>query len=273
MSSCPDCGNRDGLCRRCRMDELESRHGAPTDEDGSTWVLGDEWHASMWFDRGRHTCACGATVDTPLNWTTEDLRYVPDEYDAPVCEGCIEILEETDDSRLETLPDGGEFERASKLRADGGRDPDELVILVCEPCDYQTVVARGAIPATSCPDCQGDLEIDDDHVAHKCPDGDGFNHVTVGAGERCPFCQTVQKRPVATDGGTSSSVTEQEFRGRIKGKEVKDIAESAAGSHIYVVLDDGEPYTSITIRGEDLSFEITEVRSTDSGTEPNGGSA
>lgn len=99
---------------------MEDRHGVPVDQDGTAWVLGEQWHASMWFDGSRHTGACGTTVETPLNWSTEDLRYVPDKYDAPVCEDCIEYLEARDDDRLETVPDGGDFEPATKLRADGG---------------------------------------------------------------------------------------------------------------------------------------------------------
>ncbi|MDJ1433550.1 hypothetical protein [Halostagnicola sp. A-GB9-2] len=82
---------------------------------------------------------------------------------------------------------------------DGGHNPDDLVVLECEPCDYQTVVARGAMSITSCPDCKGDLEIDNSRVAHNCS-GTTANHVIVEANERCPFCQTIQ-RAVVADGG------------------------------------------------------------------------
>ena len=87
-----------------------------------------------------------------------------------------------------------------EVATDGGRNPEDLVVLICEPCEYQTVAAAGARSITSCPDCQGDLEVDDDHVAHKCPAATDVNHVTVVAGERCPFCQTIQQQ-IATDGG------------------------------------------------------------------------
>jgi len=65
----------------------------------------------------------------------------------------------------------------------------------------------------------------------------------------------------------SADVAEKEFRERIEGKKVRDIAKSALGSHVDIVLDDGEPYTTITVRGENLSWEINEVRETDTGTE------
>jgi hypothetical protein len=61
----------------------------------------------------------------------------------------------------------------------------------------------------------------------------------------------------------SNEVTQKEFREKIKGKEIKDIGVSARGTHIDVVLDDGEPYSTITVRGEDLEWEISEVRSVD----------
>ncbi|QLG47864.1 hypothetical protein [Natrinema halophilum] len=121
MTDCTLCGMPTAPGRRtCRDCSLEQRHGVPSDHDRTPWVLGDEWHASMYFDGSRHTCACGVTVETPLNHSTEDLRYVPDKYGAEICSGCINQLEEENDSRLETLPDGGEFEPASELRADGG---------------------------------------------------------------------------------------------------------------------------------------------------------
>lgn len=61
----------------------------------------------------------------------------------------------------------------------------------------------------------------------------------------------------------SSEVTQEEFREKIKGEQIKDIGVSARGTHIDVVLDDGEPYSTITVRGNDLEWEISEVRSVD----------
>jgi len=118
MTDCVDCGNRDYLCQRCKMDALEDRLGTPADHDTDQWVLADIWHASVDFDGGDHSTACGETVTTPVNWVAEDLRYV--DSDAPVCEDCVDALEASDDDRLETVPDGGDFEPAAKLRADGG---------------------------------------------------------------------------------------------------------------------------------------------------------
>lgn len=117
MSSCSTCGNRGYLCRQCKMEELEDRIGVPSDHDTDRWILGETWHASIAFDGGVHTCACAETVTTPVNWVSEDLRYV--DSDAPICPDCVAALEEVGDPRLETVPDGG-FERASQLPADGG---------------------------------------------------------------------------------------------------------------------------------------------------------
>ncbi|WP_201293988.1 hypothetical protein [Natronorubrum halalkaliphilum] len=122
MSSCSTCGNQSWLCQQCKLDDLEDRHGSPADQDVNHWVLGDDrelWHASTDFDAGVHTCACDDEIPTPLEWSSEDLRYVPDRYaEVPVCQGCVARLEGT---RAETVPDDATFERASELRADGGR--------------------------------------------------------------------------------------------------------------------------------------------------------
>ncbi len=124
MSDCPTCGNRDYLCQQCKMDALERRHGLPsdyqTDDEGvSCWVqdIDETWHASMRFEGTRHTCACGHVLETPVAGVREDPRFVDE---ATTCEACVAYLErEVEDARL---PDGGGFERASRLRADGGVD-------------------------------------------------------------------------------------------------------------------------------------------------------
>ncbi|MDJ1433965.1 hypothetical protein [Halostagnicola sp. A-GB9-2] len=113
------------------------------------------------------------------------ISYVVDEYD----------LEHRRDDVHQRVRERLEH----KVVADGGHNPEDLVVLGCEPCDYETVVALGTISMTSCPDCQGDLETDPSRVAHQCPESTA-NHVIIETNERCPFCQTIQKR-VATDGG------------------------------------------------------------------------
>lgn len=76
MSSCPRCGNRDYLCQPCKMEELESRHGLPSENevDVQHWVqdLEETFHASMYFEDTRHVAACGAIVETPVADLTED---------------------------------------------------------------------------------------------------------------------------------------------------------------------------------------------------------
>ncbi|WP_435552724.1 hypothetical protein [Natrinema sp. CGMCC1.2065] len=200
------------VCPRCETanhpaDECPERHeeyqGLPSDHFDADagivcWVqdVDETWHASMYFEGTSHVTACGEILETPVADVRDDPRRLANVHTCDDCEAALEADKE------ETVPDGGEFERASKLRADGGQGPDDLVVLVCEPCDYETVVARGAIPATSCPDCQGDLEIDDSRTAHRCPNATDVNHVIVETGERCPLCQTVQQRTgVVADGG------------------------------------------------------------------------
>lgn len=167
-------------------------------------------------DRINQTVATDGGVDQSSSGTVQceqcndadaDVRPVMLEgNDEPelVCDGCypdVEIDRAADQKRFGYGPHGQQQDTETEPVTDGGRDPEELVVVTCDPCDYQTGVAVGALPMTSCPDCQGDLKIDDDHVVHKCPDATGFNHVTVEKGERCPFCQTVQGQPIATDGG------------------------------------------------------------------------
>lgn len=203
MSKCADCGMRTAPGRRvCKTCSIEDRHGVPSDHHAGDagdgvycWVqdLSEDWHASMYFEDSRHVAACGEILDTPVADLKRDARFVDETRTCKACEAALEDEEEA-------VADGGEFERASEIRADGGRSPEDLVVLECEPCDYQTVVAYGAISMTSCPDCQCDLEVASRKIAHKCPETT-VNSVTVDAGERCPFCQTVQKRPVVTDGG------------------------------------------------------------------------
>lgn len=120
---CSTCGNRDYLCQRCRMDALEDRHGSPADQDPDHWVLDDDlWHASIVLDDGCHTCVCGDEIPMPVSRVTQDLRYVPDKYDAPVCRDCVVALE---DARAETVPDDATFERASEIATDGGESIDD----------------------------------------------------------------------------------------------------------------------------------------------------
>ena len=116
--TCPRCETGNHPVTEC-PERHEEYHGLPSDHvDANQWVLEDIWHASVDFDGGDHSTACGETVTTPVNWVSEDLRYV--DSDAPVCEDCVDALEASNDDRLETVPDGGDFEPAAKLRADGG---------------------------------------------------------------------------------------------------------------------------------------------------------
>ncbi|KDE59447.2 hypothetical protein EL22_21805 [Halostagnicola sp. A56] len=126
-----------------------------------------------------------ATLIDAGDSTTVAINYVVDEYELE--HRRADIHQHVRD-RLEQA-----------VVTDGGHNPDDLVVLMCDPCNYQTIVARGTMSITSCPDCQGDLEIDHTRVAHQCPDST-VNHVIVEANERCPFCQTVQKA-IAADGG------------------------------------------------------------------------
>ncbi|MFC6765479.1 hypothetical protein [Natrinema soli] len=122
MSSCPTCGNRDYLCQSCKMEELEDRHGRPSDNfdedtDGvRCWVqaIDETWHASMYFEGTRHAAACGECFETPVADVRDDPRRLADER---TCDDCEAYLEVDDD---ETVPDGGEFSLASELWADGG---------------------------------------------------------------------------------------------------------------------------------------------------------
>lgn len=124
MRSCSTCGNREYLCECCRMEELEDRLGTAVDRDVNHWILEtDLWHASVAFDGETHECACGVDMETPLERSAEDLRYVPEEYNAPVCEDCVAELE---GARRETVPADAAFERASKLVTDGGIDVDAV---------------------------------------------------------------------------------------------------------------------------------------------------
>ncbi|MDQ2052921.1 hypothetical protein RBH26_20990 [Natronolimnohabitans sp. A-GB9] len=162
MTNCPTCGNRDYLCEKCQMEALEDRHGTPADQDVERWVLGDDrdlWHAAVEFDGQTHTCLCGGDVETPLEWSTEDLRYAPDRYDdTPVCRGCVVALEGT---RSETVPDDATFERASELATDGGIDQS--------PDDTEQQIEN----CGTCEDCGGRL--DDDGLCPHCFDYDAVD--------------------------------------------------------------------------------------------------
>ncbi|AHG00939.1 hypothetical protein HALLA_12240 [Halostagnicola larsenii XH-48] len=121
MTDCTTCGNRDYLCQECKHEALEARHGTPadnfdTDEGIHCWVqaLDETWCASMYLEGSRHVGACGTIHETPV----EGVRYDPRRLESEdVCPDCLEALEDDDEV---SLPDGGRFERATELRADGG---------------------------------------------------------------------------------------------------------------------------------------------------------
>lgn len=149
MSNCSNCGSRPYLCQRCRLEELENRIGTPADHDIDRWILeNDCWHASTEFDGQTHDCACRTEIETPLERSAEDLRYVPEEYDAPVCEDCVTELE---GSRRETAPADVTFERASKLVTDGGIDVEAVRVEVPFWIQFQGRRASAIhIPAEDC---------------------------------------------------------------------------------------------------------------------------
>ncbi|WP_230198525.1 ribbon-helix-helix domain-containing protein [Halopiger goleimassiliensis] len=133
MSDCPTCGNRDYHCQQCKMEELDRRHGTPADnvdnggDDGIVaWVqdIDETWHASMYFEDFRHVAACGTMLETPVAGLSEDARWYRDDID--ICLDCEATLEDDEDS----IPDGGEFERASELRADGGEPMDKVTVRI-----------------------------------------------------------------------------------------------------------------------------------------------
>lgn len=116
--TCRKCDQNTGPNRRlCKQCALEDRYGTSADLESDRWILTDRWHASTEFDGDTHTCACGAQVSTPVNWVSDDLRYV--DSDEPVCEGCVAALDK-DSAQIETVADDM-FSRASELRADGGQ--------------------------------------------------------------------------------------------------------------------------------------------------------
>lgn len=51
----------------------------------------------------------------------------------------------------------------------------------------------------------------------------------------------------------------ERFEERVEGKKVKDVAVSERDTQIDIILDDGEPYTTVSVSGIDLSWEIGEV--------------
>ncbi|AFZ74600.1 hypothetical protein [Natronobacterium gregoryi] len=196
-------------------ERLEEYHGRPVDnyddgngEDIRCWVqdIDEDWHASMYFEDSRHVAACGEILDTPVADLTEDARRYRD--NVTICPDCETALK--DDNEPPITEDGREFERASELVTDGGYNPEDLVVLECKSCDYEEVVAYGARTATSCPGCQGNLEIDSTRTAHNCPGTSNINHVIVESGEMCPFCEDVQQR-AATDGGLKEVFRREEI--------------------------------------------------------------
>jgi len=121
---CKNCGQQTGPNRRlCKMCSLEKRYDTPAEETRpDRWVLGDYdgiWHAAAEFDGRTHACLCDADIETPLEWSTEDLRYAPERYeDTPVCRKCVARLKGT---QAETIPENATFERASELAIADGR--------------------------------------------------------------------------------------------------------------------------------------------------------
>jgi hypothetical protein len=62
------------------MEDLESRLGTATDHDIDLWIFEGVWYTSVAFDGETHECVCGADVETPVERSTEDLRYIPDSF-------------------------------------------------------------------------------------------------------------------------------------------------------------------------------------------------
>ncbi|WP_117367758.1 hypothetical protein [Natrarchaeobaculum sulfurireducens] len=120
-NGCGFCGQQGHNVDHC-PERLEAYHGRPADQDLDLWVLGadgDVWHAAGSFNGHEHACLCGTDVETPLEWSTEDLRWAPDRYaDVPVCRECVATLEGT---RAETVPDDVTFQTAREIVTDGGQ--------------------------------------------------------------------------------------------------------------------------------------------------------
>ncbi|GAB3669615.1 hypothetical protein GCM10028856_17560 [Halopiger thermotolerans] len=103
-------------------ERLEEYRGLPVDNfnpdagDGvECWVqdINETWHASMYYEDGRHAAACGKILEVPVANLKSDARFVDATH---TCDACEAYLEDDGDE----VPDGG-FEPASELRADGGR--------------------------------------------------------------------------------------------------------------------------------------------------------
>ncbi|PGF16203.1 hypothetical protein CP556_08815 [Natrinema sp. CBA1119] len=115
--TCPYCETANHPVAEC-PERHEERDGLPSEQNPDHWILEDGlWHASMALEDGIHTCICGTSLRTPVERVADDLRYIPAEYDAPVCRDCVATIE---GQRAETVPADATFERASELRADGG---------------------------------------------------------------------------------------------------------------------------------------------------------
>ncbi|WP_117364975.1 hypothetical protein [Natrarchaeobaculum sulfurireducens] len=128
-NGCGFCGQQGHNVDHC-PERLEAYHGRPADQDLDLWVLGadgDVWHAAGSFNGHEHACLCGTDVETPLEWSTEDLRWAPDRYaDVPVCRECVATLEGT---RAETVPDDVAFQTAREIVTDGGEEVDRFTDL------------------------------------------------------------------------------------------------------------------------------------------------
>ncbi len=123
MTKCADCGQTTAPGRRvCKDCSIEDRHGTSADhfdtnDDVHCWVqdVDGTWHASIDFEGTRHVTACGEALETPVADVKHDPRYF---NQAHTCEACERAFEA--DETEATVPDGGDFERASELATDGG---------------------------------------------------------------------------------------------------------------------------------------------------------
>ncbi len=143
-----------------------------------------------------------------------------------------------------------------RVMTDGGHAPEDLVVAICEPCEFHTVVGYGAISATSCHHCEGDLEVDPERTAHRCPEI-GADHVIVPTGDECRLCGEVQKPPVVTDGGDSGytcDLCEDEY------ESVGAALECC--SEVPLVVKNGGAVTSV-LGPEPTAFEQFEERGRD----------
>lgn len=66
--------------------------------------------------------------------------------------------------------------------------PEELVPVECpNNCGFTAVIDRDTISMSNCPGCGGELKVDPQKWAHRCPDT-AADLVVESRGQKCPYC-------------------------------------------------------------------------------------